>query len=433
MKGHCACKSRVVVTGLGVFSPLGRSVEEFWTALKSGKSAVSRLEDTYIAETFPELLEVEKSKVGAFFDSETYNSTIDKKRLKRESLFSIYADLAADLAIKDADLEDNRDDTGVCVGSGIGGLSTIEQQLREYMGAAEKKGISRAVNRKISPFLIPKVIIDAAGGNISVKHGYHATDGSARVSACETGNASIIGAFQNIILGDAKVMVCGGTESAATLLGYAGFANMGALSSNPDPRTASRPFDKERDGFVMGEGAGILVLEDLANAEARGAKIYAEMVSYGCSSDAAGLTKPNEEGTYSAASISQSLSRAGLSPSDLGYINAHGTSTPDNDRTETLAIINTLGDYAEKVSISSTKSMTGHALGAAGALEAIVSILALNDGVIPPTINYSNPDPECNLDYTVNEAIMKDINYAVSNSFGFYGHNSTLCFRKWEP
>ena len=417
-------KRRVVVTGLGVCSPLGNNVEEFWKNLLAGKSAVRDVTDTY------PFLDDYKVKIGALFTQEKIKEIKQGHNPKRMDLFSMFALDALDEAISDAELSDNSDETGISIGTGIGGLAGIEEQYQRSI----ENGLDR-----ISNFVIPKSICDAAPGNASILHKFHATESPALVSACAAGASSIKFGYMSIIQGDAKIMPSGGSEAAGTRLGYGGFGNMKAISSKKDipPEQASCPFDKGRSGFVLGEGAGIIVLEDLKYAKAREAKIYAELLSYGSSSDGNHITAPDETGDYPAKAIKQAIERAkqktGLDSLAIDYINAHGTSTPYNDKIETMAIKKALGEKAaRKVAISSTKSMLGHTLGAAGGLEALITIKAIQEGKIPPTINLKNPDPECDLDYTPYKFLEREVNYALSNSFGFFGHNVVLLFGKYK-
>ena len=349
---------------------------------------------------------------------------IDKKEARKMDLFIHYAVAAATMAITDSGLEineENAERVGVVVGSGMGGLPSIEK----YHGAFIDGGY-----RKISPFFIPMSIINLAAGQISIQHGAKGPN-IAPVSACATGTHAIGDAFRMIQRGDADAVISGGSESTVCPLGIGGFSVMKALSTrNDDPVAASRPFDKNRDGFVMGEGSGIVVLEEYESAKKRGARIYAEVLGYGLTADAHHLTAPSPGGEGAARCMQMALDTAGLNPEDVDYINAHGTSTPFNDLYETMAIKSVFGDHARQLMISSTKSMTGHLLGAAGGVEAIFSLLAMTRGVIPPTINYTEPDPECDLDYVPNEARQADVKVAISNSLGFGGTNATILFRK---
>jgi 3-oxoacyl-[acyl-carrier-protein] synthase II len=356
------------------------------------------------------------------FDIETF---IDKKEARKMDRFTHYAVAASLMAVKDADIEINDDNAprvGVWIGSGIGGMETFEKQHETFLNRGY---------RRVSPFFVPMMIPDMATGQVSIILGARGFN-SCTVTACATGTNSIGDAFKVIQRGDADVMISGGAEAPITRMAFAGFCANTALSTNPDPKTASRPFDKNRDGFVMGEGAGIVVLEELEHALSRGAKIYAEIVGYGATGDAYHITAPAPEGEGGARAMAMALEDGGLKPEDIGYINAHGTSTDYNDKFETMAIKKVFGDQAYKVAVSSTKSMTGHLLGAAGGIEAIFTVLSLKHGILPPTINYETPDPECDLDYIPNEARHHEIQAAISNSLGFGGHNATIAFRKYE-
>ena len=407
---------RVVVTGLGIVSPLGTGIEKNLEAISKGKSGINRI-TRFDASDLPTQIAGEVPD----FNPEDY---IEKKEIKKMDLFIQYALGAADLAIKDAGFEvteENAERVGVLVGAGLGGLPTIEKYHKAMMEASYKK---------ISPFFIPMLIINLAPGHISIRYGAKGPNLSS-VSACATGTHSIGDAYRIIQRGDADAMFAGGTESTITPLGIAGFNVMKALSTrNDEPTAASRPFEKGRDGFVMAEGAGILFLEEYESAKRRGAKIYAEVCGYGLTGDAYHLTAPAPEGEGAARCMKMALKGAGINAQDLDYINAHGTSTPFNDLYETLGIKSVLGDHARKVMVSSTKSMTGHTLGAAGGLEAVFTLLGMERGFVPPTINYDEPDPECDLDYVPNEARQADLRVTMSNSFGFGGTNACLIFRK---
>jgi 3-oxoacyl-[acyl-carrier-protein] synthase II len=407
---------RVVVTGIGVISALGTGVEKNWNALLQGKSGVDRI-TRFDASELPTQIAGEVKD----FNAEEF---IDKKEIKKMDLFIQYALAAAEMAMQDSALvinEENAERVGVLVGSGLGGLPTIEK----YHDALAEGGY-----KKVSPFFIPMLIINLAPGQISIRYGAKGPNFSV-VSACAAGTHAIGEAYHVIRRGDADAMITGGAESTITPLSIAGFNAMKALSTrNDDPQGASRPFDKDRDGFVMGEGAGILVLEEYEAAKARGAKIYAEVVGYGLSGDAYHLTAPAPEGEGAARCMKMALKSARLNPEEVDYINAHGTSTPFNDYYETLAIKSALGAHSRKVMVSSTKGMTGHALGAAGGIEAVFSLLAMERGVVPPTINYQTPDPDCDLDYVPNAARQAQVNVALSNSLGFGGTNATIIFKK---
>lgn len=407
---------RVVVTGVGIVSPLGTGVEKTWDALINGRSGIDKI-TRFDASNLPTRIAGEVKD----FVAEDY---IAKKEIKKMDLFIQYGLAASQEALEDSGLEitdENAERVGVQVGSGLGGLPTIEK----YHSALLERGY-----KKITPFFIPMLIINLAPGHISIRFGAKGPN-IASVSACATGTHSIGDAYHVIARGDADAMFAGGTESTITELGIGGFNVMKALSTrNDDPQTASRPFEKGRDGFVMGEGAGILILEEYEQAKARGAKIYCEVVGYGASADAYHLTQPAAGGEGAARCIAMALKTGGINPEEVDYINAHGTSTHFNDLYETMAIKNVLGDYAKKVMVSSSKSMTGHGLGAAGGMEAIFSALAIDRGIVPPTINYNEPDPDCDLDYVPNKAREASVDLALSNSFGFGGTNATLAFRK---
>ncbi|KIH77383.1 3-oxoacyl-[acyl-carrier-protein] synthase II [Geoalkalibacter ferrihydriticus] len=407
---------RVVVTGIGIVSPLGTGIEKNWQALAEGRSGIDRI-TRFDASELPTQIAGEVRD----FNPEDY---IEKKEIKKMDLFIQYAVGAADMALRDSGLEiteENAERVGVVVGAGLGGLPTIEK----YHQAMLEGGY-----RKITPFFIPMLIINLAPGHISIRFGAKGPNVSS-VSACATGTHSIGDAYHMIARGDADAMFAGGSESTITPLGIAGFNVMKALSTrNDDPAAASRPFEKSRDGFVMAEGAGIVILEELESAQRRGAKIYAEVCGYGLTGDAYHLTAPAPGGEGAARCMRMAMRGAGVNPDQVDYINAHGTSTPFNDLYETLAIKAVLGDHAAKTAVSSTKSMTGHALGAAGGVEAVFTLLAMERGFIPPTINYDEPDPECDLDYVPNQAREADVRVAMSNSFGFGGTNATLLFKK---
>ncbi|MCK4690335.1 MAG: beta-ketoacyl-ACP synthase II [Desulfuromonadales bacterium] len=407
---------RVVVTGVGIVSPLGTGVEKNWTAITSGQSGLGLITRFDAADFSSQIAGEVKD-----FNAELY---INKKEIKKMDLFIQYGLAAATMALSDSGLEitdANAERVGVLVGSGLGGLPAIEKYHKVMLERGYKK---------ISPFFIPMLIINLAPGHISMKFGAKGPTLSS-VSACATGTHSIGDAYHMIARGDADAMFAGGTESTITPLGVGGFNVMKALSTrNDDPQAASRPFEKNRDGFIMAEGAGILILEEYEAAKARGAEIYCEVAGYGMSGDAYHLTQPAPGGEGAARCMKMALNNAGLNPEDVDYINAHGTSTHFNDLYETMAIKTVLGEHAKKVMISSTKSMTGHGLGAAGGIEAAYLALVLQRGVVPPTINYDEPDPDCDLDYVPNEAREAACQVALSNSFGFGGTNATLAFRK---
>lgn len=408
-------KRRVVVTGIGAISPVGNSAEESWQSVLAGKSGIGPL-TRLDKEQFPVKVAAEVKD----FDIEAYIPRKDARKMDR---FTHYALAASIMAMKDAELELEGElalRTGVWIGSGIGGMETHEQQFKTFL----EKGY-----RRVSPFFVPMMIPDMASGQVSIHLGAKGIN-SCTVTACASGTNSIGDAFEVIRRGEADVMITGGAEAPITTMSVAGFCANTALSLNPDPATASRPFDAERDGFVIGEGAGILILEEYEHAVARGAKIYAEMIGYGSTGDAHHITAPAPGGEGGARAMAQAISDGGITPDQIDYINAHGTSTPYNDQFETMAAKTVFGEHAYKLAMSSTKSMTGHLLGAAGGLEAIFTVKALQEGILPPTMNYVNPDPDCDLDYVVNEARNADITYAMSNSLGFGGHNASIVFKK---
>lgn len=407
---------RVVVTGLGLITPLGTGVEKSWEALVRGDSGIGQ-----ITRFDPSEIPVRIAGEVDDFDPEKY---IEYKEIKKMDRFIHFAVGAATMAMEDSGLvitEENAERAGVLIGSGIGGLPAIEH----YHKVLLEKG-----HRRITPFFIPMLIINLASGQVSMKYGMKGPN-SAVVTACATGSHAIGDAFRIIQRGEADAMLAGGTESVITPLAIAGFAVMKALSArNSEPERASRPFDSARDGFVMGEGAGVVMLESLEHALARGARIYAEIVGYGMSADAYHMTTPSPGGEGPARCMAAAVADARIRPEEVSYINAHGTSTRYNDEYETAAIKRVFGDHAYRLAVSSTKSMTGHLLGAAGGVEAIVCILSIVTGIVPPTINYENPDPECDLDYVPNEARRMVVDYALSNSFGFGGTNACVLFKK---
>ncbi|MEK3938681.1 beta-ketoacyl-ACP synthase II [Bacillus sp. FSL R5-0431] len=410
-------KKRVVVTGLGALTPLGNDVESTWKNAVAGVSGVGPITRVDSSEY--------TAKVAAELKNFNIEDYMEKKEARKMARFTQYAVVAAQKALEDSRLEITDEiapRVGVWVGSGIGGLETFEEQFEVY----SNKGA-----RRVSPFFVPMMIPDMATGQISIALGAKGVN-SCTVTACATGTNSIGDAFKVIQRGDADAMITGGTEAPLTKMSFAGFCANKALSTNPDPETASRPFDKNRDGFVMGEGAGIIVLEELEHALKRGATIYAEIVGYGSTGDAYHITAPAPNGEGGVRAMKEAIRDAGLSVEEIDYINAHGTSTPYNDKFETMAIKEVFGEHANQLAISSTKSMTGHLLGAAGGVEAIFSVLAIKDSVIPPTINLETPDEECDLDYVANEARSKEVQVALSNSLGFGGHNATIIFKKYE-
>ncbi len=410
-------KNRVVITGMGAVTPLGNTVTKFWDHLKSGTSGIDYVTKVNI-DDFP-------AKVSGEVKDWDPTEYMEKKDAKRMDLFTQYAVGAAKMAVEDANLEitdEIANRVGVWIGSGIGGMATYDEQFRKFMD----KGY-----RRVSPFFVPMLIPDMAAGQVSIQLGAKGIN-NCSVTACASGANSIGDAYKVIERGDADYMITGGAEAPLTPMAFAGFSTAKALSFNDDPNTASRPFDKNRDGFVMGEGAGILILESLESAKQRGATIYAEIVGYGASGDAHHITSPAPEGEGAARAMQQALENAEISPNDVDYVNAHGTSTEYNDSFETQAIKTVFKEHAYKMNVSSTKSMTGHLLGAAGAIESIACVKAIQDGILPPTINYETPDEVCDLNYVPNKAIEQDINIAISNSLGFGGHNVTLAFKKYQ-
>ena len=411
-------RRRVVVTGVGAVSPLGVGAEENWDALMKGKSGIGLI-TKFDAKDFPTRIAGEVKN----FDPTPY---ISAKEIRKMDLFIQYALVATELALKDAGLPTDKElgeEAGVYIGSGIGGFKFIEDNHKALLDGGP---------RRISPFFITASIVNLASGYVSIRFGAKGPN-SATCTACSAGSHAIGDSFRIISLGEADIMIAGGTEGCITPMGIGGFCAMKALSTrNDEPEKASRPFDKLRDGFVVGEGAGILILEELTKAKARGANIYAEIVGYGMSGDAYHITAPCEDGSGAARAMKRCLQNANINPEEVDYINAHGTSTPYNDRLETLAIKKVFGEHAYKLNISSTKSMTGHLLGAAGGIEAVITVLSVKHQVVPPTINLENPDPECDLNYTPINPINRKINYAMSNSFGFGGTNACLLFKKYE-
>lgn len=408
---------RVVVTGLGMITPLGIGVEKTWEAICRGESGIGHI-TKFDTKDFPTRIAGEVKD----FNPSDY---IDKKEIKKMDTFIHYALASAIMAVEDSKLkitDEISERVGVLVGAGLGGLPSIEKYHDIYL----KEGV-----RKISPFFIPMLIANLASGQISIKLGAKGPN-SCVVTACATGTHAIGDAYKIIQRDDADIMIAGGAESVITPLGIGGFCAARALSTrNDEPQRASRPFDKDRDGFVMGEGAGIIILEEMDFALKRGAKIYAEVVGYGMSSDAYHITSPPPDGNGAVRCMKMALKDGGISPSGVNYINAHATST-FADSLETKAIKIVFGEHSHKLAVSSTKSMTGHLLGAAGGVEAIFAMLAIDKGIIPPTINYETPDPECDLDYVPNRARKSDVNIAMSNSFGFGGTNATIIFKKYE-
>lgn len=407
---------RVVITGLGVITPLGLNVEDYWTALKNGESGVSKITQ----------FDTEAFDVKIAGEVKNYNPKefLDRKDAKRMERFCQFAVIASGEALKMSGLEiteDNCERIGTFIGSGMGSLGTMEKENQRLVNLGPKR---------IAPLLIPKIIVNMAAGNVAIKYGLKGPS-HCIVSACASASHSIGEAYRNIKHDVMDVAVAGGTESCISPLGVAGFSALTALSTNEDPKKASRPFDKNRDGFVMGEGAGILVLESLDHALSRGAHILAEISGYGATTDAYHITSPAPGGEGGARAMSLAIKEAGLKPSDVDLVNAHGTSTPYNDKFETEAIKKSLGDHAYKVAVNSTKSMTGHLLGAAGGVEAVACIKSIEEGYIHATINQETSDPDCDLDYVPNVGREAKVDVVLSNSLGFGGHNATLLFRKY--
>jgi 3-oxoacyl-[acyl-carrier-protein] synthase II len=409
---------RVAITGLGIVSPVGIGTQEFWEALKNGKSGISRI-TRFDPSSF-------KSQIAGEVKDFDPSRKLDSKDIRRFDLFTHYALYATAEAIEDSGLNLgslDMDRAGVIYASGIGGENTWENE--------HKKLLERGPD-KVSPFFIPALIINMAAGIISMRFGFRGVNYGV-VSACASSGHAIGEAFRKVRSGEMDIMLAGGSEAPLGPLAVAGFCAARSLSTrNGEPERACRPFDKNRDGFVMAEGAGTLILESLENARKRGANIYGEIVGYGASDDAFHITAPNESGEPQAKAMERAMEDGNIAKEEVGYINAHGTSTELNDKIETKVIKKVFGDEAYKIKISSSKSMTGHLLGAASAIEAVISVLSLREGVITPTINYETPDPECDLDYTPNETVKKDIKFALSNSFGFGGHNVALAFKKYE-
>jgi 3-oxoacyl-[acyl-carrier-protein] synthase II len=414
-RGH-----RVVITGMGLLTPVGHGVQDAWDALLAGKSGGAPIKNFEITDDFD-------VRFAAEVKDWTPDSVLDRKEAKRTDRFAQFAIWAAEEAVVDAGLKGNDtidlDRVGVIIGSGIGGITTFEDQARTMV----EKG-----PRRISPFFIPMFIPDIAAGHVSMRYGFRGPN-YCTVSACASSAHAVGDAMRILQRGDADIMITGGAEATVTPMTIAGFANMKALSArNESPETASRPFDGTRDGFVLGEGSGVVVLETLEHALKRGANIVAEVVGFGQSGDAYHLTAPAPEGAGAQLAMRHALNDAGIQTTDVGYINAHGTSTPMNDLNETLAVKKVFGDHAYKLVMGSTKSMTGHLLGAAGAVETVISALVCKTGEIPPTINFTTPDPACDLNYSHNQKTRRDVEYAISNSFGFGGHNVCLAIRRWS-
>src|SRR5436853_4809768 len=411
-------KRRVVVTGLGLITPCGNSVETTWTALKAGRSGAD-----YIKKFDTEKFSVKFACEVKDFDPLDY---IEKKEARKMGAFIHYAVAASQEAMDDSGLkitDEVSENVGTYISSGIGDFWAIEREHEKLL----KDGPSR-----VSPFFIPSAIVNLASGQVSIRHNAKGPN-SATATACSAGAHAIGDSFKIIQRGDAEAMICGGAESAITPMSVAGFAALRALSTrNDDPVHASRPFELRRDGFVIGEGAGILILEELEFARKRGARIYCEVVGYGMTGDAFHITMPDETASGAVRVMTMALKDAGVPAEEVGYVNAHGTSTPYNDKFETLAIKKTFGEHAYKLAVSSTKSMTGHLLGAAGGVEGVFSVLSIHRNMLLPTINYETPDPECDLDYVPNKARPANIRYALSNSFGFGGTNAALLFKRYE-
>jgi 3-oxoacyl-[acyl-carrier-protein] synthase II len=415
-------RRRVVLTGVGAITPVGDNAEDTWKAMVEGRTGVARLtsfESPFNSQIAAEILD---------FDGTPYMTT---KQIRRLDIFVQYAIAAAKMAIENSGIDMkhiNDERAGVYIGSGIGGLHTIEAEHTKYMNTKDEK----VAASRLSPFLIPMLIVNMAAGLVSVELGFKGPN-SAAVTACATASHSIGDAFRIVERGDAEIMVAGGSEAATTKMGFGGFCALKALSTrNDDPKRASRPFDRERDGFVMGEGAGVVVLEELEHARKRGANILCEMAGYGMSGDAYHMTAPDPNGSGAVRCMKASLNDAEINIDDVDYINAHGTSTQLNDKMETGAIKQVFGERAYKIPVSSTKGVTGHLLGATGAVELIACIKAIGNKIVPPTINYEYPDPECDLDYVANEAREVDVKVAASNSLGFGGHNVTLVVKEFK-
>lgn len=406
---------RVVVTGLGAITPIGNSVSQMWESVKAGKCGIDKIT----------LFDTTDRKVTLAGEVKNYvpEAFLDKREARKMDRYVQFAMAAANEAMKDAGLDMEKEDTSRCgciVSSGIGGLGTIE--------AEDKKGMEKGYDR-VSPHFIPMVISNMAAGNIAIAYGFHGMC-TCPVTACASGTNAIGDAFRQIRDGYADVMICGGSEASITPLGIGGFTSLKALSQAEDPKRASIPFDKERSGFVMGEGAGILILEEYEHAVNRGAKIYCEVAGYGANCDAHHITAPLEDGSMAAKCMQMAMDDAGILPENIDYINAHGTSTPLNDKGETKAVKLAFGEHAEHVMMSSTKSMTGHLLGASGAVEGIITALSVQNDFVPATIGYQVPDENCDLDIVANEGRNVSVNYAMSNSLGFGGHNATVIFKK---
>ena len=411
-------REKIVITGLGVLAPNGNNVDEFWSACTAGKSGIGPI-------TYFDSSDYRASIAGELSDFQP-ETVLDPKEIRKLDPFSIYALVATDEAVKMANIDTDTvdlDRVGVTIGSGVGGIQTLEEQHT----IIETKG-----PRRVSPLFVPKMIANIVAGHIAIKHGYQGPNHIV-ISACASGTDSIGTAARTIQYGDADVMVSGGTEASITGLTISGFANIKALSTrNDDPTAASRPFDNDRDGFVLGEGSASIILEEAEHAKARGATILAELAGYGPTDDAFHITQPAEGGLGAIRAMRNAIKDANLKLEDVDYINAHGTSTPFNDKTESAAIVSLFGEHANNLKVSSTKSMTGHSLGASGALEAAACVQAIQHNILPPTINYKTPDPECTLDYVPNTAEEIEVNVTMSNSFGFGGHNGVIVIKRWN-
>jgi len=410
-------KRRVVITGMGSVSSLGMGSDNLWKSIKVGKCGISRIERVDVSDL--------PAKVGAEIKDFNPSEFMEKKEVKRTDRFAQFALAVAQMAMEDSKLnldKINKERMGVIIGTGVGGIETMLAQHREFL----EKGY-----RRVSPFVVPMMIANMASGFIAIKYGARGFN-ECTVTACASSTNSIGDAFKVIQRNDAEIMIAGGAEASITGLTLAGFCASKAMTTNDDPATACRPFDLERNGFVLGEGAGILILEEFEHALNRGANIIAEIVGYGCTNDAFHITSPAEGGEGAARCMKLAIEDAGIESSDIGYINAHGTSTKANDKGETTAVKSVFGKHAYELSISSTKSMTGHLLGASGAIEAIITAFALKESFLPPTINYKTPDPECDLNYVPNEGKNADFTYALTNSFGFGGHNASLVLKTFN-
>ncbi|WP_271813417.1 beta-ketoacyl-ACP synthase II [Clostridium beijerinckii] len=408
---------RVVITGIGAVTSLGIGADELWKSIKAGKSGISMIEGIDVSDL--------PTKVASQVKDFDPSRFVDKKEVKRMDRFAQFALASAQMAVEDSALnleKINKERMGVIIGSGIGGIGTLESQYDEL----KERG-----PRRVSPFLVPMMIANMASGLVAIKFGAKGYN-ECTVTACATSTNAVGNAFKVIQRNDADIMIAGGAEACVTKLTLSGFCAIKAMTTNHDPATASRPFDSERNGFVLGEGSGVLILEEYEHALNRGANIIAEIVGYGCTNDAFHITAPAEEGEGAARCMKIALEDAKITPSDIEYINAHGTSTKANDKNETMAVKSVFGKHAYELAISSTKSMTGHLLGASGAVEAIITACALREGFIPPTINYKNQDPDCDLNYVPNEGKNFEFNYALSNSFGFGGHNATLVLKAFN-